>query len=197
MPASFYTLGPADIFVDFRVSDNAGNVVSAECVYFGTSITSTEVQSKTYKLDVFNDLSGRQVPILRIDDGVEHDILLSLNRFDMDVWRRIQAGGSGPQNAGVEGRFTRGRIHTGVTDVGLRWLYSFPANGIAVPADSPIGRRYYSCTLRGGKESRVGSRVEELTLAFTATPLFNPNDRSFTLFSEISTFVTAGLPNIT
>jgi len=185
MAAAIHALGPADIYVGLR---------SGGIYYFGTCMYSTEVTPKFYKNEVFNDLAGRNVPLARIDDGMEHDIVMTLNRFDMTVWRAIQAGGVVNRTSGTELSITRGAIHTGLTDVTLTWVYTFPQVAGLVAADVAVGRRYYSCTLRTGFETRKGSRAEELTCMFTATPLFNASSRAFTLFSEDPAVVLAGLP---
>lgn len=198
MAALIYALGPADIFIHFRVGifspGQGGTTTSKESVYFGTCQTSVDVSPKYYRADVFSDLAGRQVPIVRVNEGVEHEILMTLNRFDMNVWRRIQAFGGLAGNSGIEFATTRGQIHTGIQDVALSWTYLFPNVGGISPADAPVGRYYYSATLRAAKESRVGSRTEELTLMWTASPLFDPPSRGFSLYTEDPNVVLNGLP---
>lgn len=194
MPASIYTLGPADIFVHLRGGGvtNPGQSVprASAAVYWGTCQLSTEVNVKKYYNNVHNDLGGRQVPFVRIADGVEHELSLTLNRFDMNVWRSIQAGGGEPGNAGIEFATSRGAIHTGITDVAISWRYAFTQVAGLAPADSPLGRHYFSCTLIAARETRVGSRVEELTVLLTASPLYDPASRGFSLFTENPAFFT-------
>lgn len=190
MSALFHTPGPIELFVKFR---------DGRTLYLGTCAQSPEVEVRPAYIDIKNDLGGRSVPITKIYDGEQHLIYLTAtNRFDWRAYKLMKrdavSGDVGP-GVSLDGALNRGSIAIGTYDFELVLRYAFGGTAVA-STEMPYGRRYYSCVLVAAKESTVGTRLMEVSMAIEANGLFRPDSRSFLLYSELADDVTNSLPAV-
>lgn len=188
MAALFMPPGPIDLFAFFR-DDFA--------MYIGTCKEAPEVDVRPAYIDIKNDIGGRSVPIQKMYDGEQHLLYLTAtNRFDWAGYKfmsRASVPGDVGPGVSIDGALNRGSLSLGLDDFEFVLRYSFggtPNNTVAFP----VGRRYYSCTLLGARESTVGSRLMEVSMVLEANGLFVPASRSFRLYTELEADVLAGLP---
>lgn len=184
--AAFYTPGPKDHYIRFR---------DGSVSYLGTATTAPEVESRPAFLNVINDVGGRTVPTQKVRDRIQDVVSTTLNRFDWATYKSI----SGAQENGgpgvlIDNNLTHGTLVLGSSDFELIIVNSLALTAGTVPADFPVGRRYFSAVLLGARESSVGSRVEEVSLVFECNELFVPETRVWRFYSELATDVTGGLP---
>lgn len=185
--AKFYTPGAIEHFVRFR---------NGSVSYLGTAMVAPEVEARPAFLNVMNDLGGRSVPVDLVADRTQHLITTTLNRFDWATYKAMELSTLGAAGATKdENIFTHGTLTIGAADFELIWVYTLAGTGV-IPVDFPRGRRYYSCVIKGARESTVGTRVMELSLVIEANEVFNPTNRTFRLFSENSVDVLTGLPSV-
>ena len=183
MSAGQFTSGPIEHFVQFRGESIA--------YYLGTAVLGPEQDDDEKAIPILNDLGGRSVPFQVVQDGAEWMITTTMNRFDMSVLRRLRGlTSAGPGQfpvLGVESGRARGTLVLGNSDFSLILANSYagtPSAGVATPADLNALRGFYSCKMLHYKESSVGTRVVEVSLAIQAYNLFDPVTRGFRLFSE-------------
>ena len=185
--AKFYTPGAIEHFVRFR---------DGSVSYLGTAVLAPEIEVRPAFLNVVNDLGGRTLPMDKVGDRTQHVVTTTLNRFDYETYKYIENSTVGPNGARkIDDAFTHGTLTFQQADVELILVNALAGTG-ATPSDYPRGRRYYSATLVGGRESTVGTRVTELTLLFECNEIFNAPTRTFTLFTEVAAEVLNGLPNV-
>lgn len=187
MPANFRPTGAIEHYVKFRHGTTR---------YLGTATLAPEIEVRPAWIDIKNDLGGRTVPMDKVRDREQHVISTTLNRFDWDTYKALQGLGVGSSPAAVgETDLTHGTLTFGSSDFELALVYRlFGTSG--TPADTPQGRRYYSCVLLGARESTVGTRIMEVALVVEANQLFIPATRLFSFYSEVAADVTAGLPAV-
>lgn len=184
MPALQFTPGPIHLYVRFRNKSIAD--------YLGTCVVAPEPEATKYKIPVMNDLSGRSVPFQLVQDGENHIVLATTNRFDYAVYRAIRALDNGsPAGQGVlgaESGLARGTLVIGVSDFELILVNGYYGTAAAGSGTAPLilnaGRRYYSSNLMKYKESTAGTRVQEIALAIGCENVFIPATRGFGLYSE-------------
>jgi hypothetical protein len=192
------TPGPIYLFAKFR------NLSTA--YYLGTCITAPEPENEKFKIEVMNDISGRSVPFQLVQDGEKFFILATMNRFNLDVVANIRALESGvaTPNTGVnsglgsETAYARGTLNIGVSDfqlITLNAYYGTTSAGVFVGgvSDLPAGRMYYSCNLRKYKESTVGTRVLDVSMAIECQNVYDPTTRTSSLYTENPVNFPAGV----
>jgi hypothetical protein len=193
MAAFIFTPGPIDLFCRFRPSAG-GSIVDAS--YLGTCVVAPEPEHEQFKIPVMNDLGGRSVPFQLVQDGENASLIATINRFDLNVARLLEAQSSGFFNVkgiGQESPIARGTLVIGVSDFEfiLRNRYvGQPVAGGPVPA----GRRYLSANCRKIKFSTAGTRVQEIAFALDFQNVYNVNTGSFSLYTEDLTGITL-IPN--
>lgn len=172
-----------------------------EAKYLGTAIQAPEPEGEKFKLEVFNDLSGRSVPFQLVQDGEKWYVIFSMNRFNGVVMENIRALESGraldfsgvvPAGLGNESGLARGTLVIGQSDfqlITINAYYNTTSAGNYVPniaaRDLRRGRYYYSCNLRKYKESTVGTRVLDVTCAIECQNVVTGNGgQGFSLYTE-------------
>lgn len=189
MASLFYAPGAVEHYVRIRGSSSAE--------YLGTAVTAPEVETRPAYLNVINDIGGRTLPMQKVGDREQHVITTTLNRFDYDVYNRLKITGNGSGGLGFHDNTTQGVLTLNYLDFELILVFAAVlANPAAFPA-YPVGRRYWSGQIVGSKESTVGTRVQEIALVIECNELFNPANRVFDLYTEITSSVTSGLPSPT
>lgn len=186
--AAFYDTGTIEHFIKL-----SNGTIS----YLGSASLAPEIETRPAFIDIKNDLAGRLLPIDKLYDGEQHIINTTLNRFDWATYKSLSPsvvvpGGAGP-GVLVDGKLNRGTLTFNSTSFQLILVYTFGGTVVA-PATLPVGRVYNCCTLVGAKESTVGTRIMEVSLAIEANGLFNATTRAFSLYSELSADVLNGLP---
>jgi hypothetical protein len=138
-------------------------------LYWGTAVTAPEFEEMPKYLEVMNDLSGRQEAHQLIYDGTSALITVTVNRLDLGVTRSLRdaAERQGVFNAGKDNYLARGSLVLGRSDFSVTVANQF-ANTVQASPGLNAGRRYYSCTLMGYKESAVGTRAMEVAVVFRA-----------------------------
>jgi hypothetical protein len=182
MPAMQATCGPIEHFVVFPGQSIA--------TYLGSAVLAPEQEAEDFKIPVLNDLGGRSVPFQLVQDGEQWMVMTTLNRFDLAVCRAIRALPGGGAPLGSETGIARGTLVIGLSDFQLILVNSYagtPSAGVNAAALN-AGRGFYSSTLLKYKESTVGTRVLEVSLAIQCNNVFNPATRGFSLYTE------SGLP---
>ena len=181
------TPGPIHHFVRFRSNPTA--------VYLGTAVAAPKPEQELFKLEVFNDLSGRSVPFQLVQDGEKWMIYTTLNRFDYNVVAAMRAVNSGqvpmsipPNVLGSESGIARGTLSMGISDfelITVNGYYNTAAAGsFAGTPDLSFGRRFFYCNLRKYDEDTQGTRVLEVSMAIEAIGGFNLVTRGFDTYTE-------------
>lgn len=181
MPSLQFTPGPLHLFAMVRGAGTPS--------YMGTCVAAPETEAEQFKIPVMNDLGGRSVPFQLVQDGENHLIMATMNRFDLAVLRSIRQIESGAGGAlGQETGYARGVLTIGAFDWQLIILNGYAGNAAAGPGGAAavlnVGRRYYSANLAKYKESTVGTRVLEVAMAIRCENVFVPATRGFALYSE-------------
>lgn len=169
MPANFSTPGPIHHFAAFRGQ--------SQPVYLGTSVLAPEPEGEKFKIPVMNDMGGRSVPFQLVQDGETWMVYTTLNRVDLDVVRTIRALEGAGAAVGTENPTARGRLVLGVSDWSLILLNEYAAKGNVIAAANPqlnVGRQWFTCNLRKYKESTVGTRVLEVSMAVECQNVYVP-----------------------
>lgn len=183
--AGIYTPGPIHHFVQFRGA--------AQPVYLGTAVAAPKQANEKFKLEVFNDLSGRSVPFQLIQDGEKWMVTTVLNRFNLQVLRAIRALESGGAGLGFESATARGTLVLGVSDFSLILVNQYAgtaAQGYQATAGTQVldlnnSRAFATSNLRTYEENTAGTRVLEVGLAVECLSLFAPaNTLGFVTYSE-------------
>lgn len=187
MPALQFTPGPIQIYLAPR---SAGDTFT----YAGTCVTAPEPEGEKFKLPIMNDLSGRSVPFQLVQDGEMWNLAMTLNRFDIALWRTIRALESGGAALGSESGDARGTMVLGISDFQMVLINTYAGTPAGGPGGAGAalnsGRGWFSCNLRKYKESTVGTRVLEIAVAIEMQNLFDPATRGFHLYTE------SGLPSL-
>lgn len=179
-----FTPGPRHLFARFR-NNSLG-------FYLGTCVTAPKPKATYHSLPVLNDLGGRSVPFQVVQDGENHVVLATLNRFDygvIDTIRALRNGqAAGVGAAGQEAGVARGTLMLGVSDFELivvnGYFNSTGAGAGNAPLILPAGRRYYSSNLLADEESTEGTRVLEVALAIACENVYIPSTRGFALYTQ-------------
>jgi hypothetical protein len=182
MASRFNCLGPIEMFVAQRVDGTAGSLL-----YLGTAVESPEIEALPSYLPVMNDLGGRSVSIQDVYDGEIHRVSFTLNRFDYAVYNRLRVKTAGPTiSEGGDDPVERGRVVRGIDDFKFLLVSSYKGT-VADDGSQPAGRLYHFAKPVAFRESRTGTRVEEVAGIMECTMGFNPTTRGFSFFSENAT----------
>lgn len=176
MAAVFHTLGAIDHFIR-PTGDPAW-------VYLGTATLSPDMEEEPAYLPVINDLGGRSLPVTYVADRNRCTVTTTLNRFNWtayDLLRFVLNPGTGAGSY-VDRVGDHGTPVMGFQDFQLLLISTFGPTYSS--PDTPTGRMYYSAIPRKFRESNLNSRVTELSILFECNGLFNPADRSFSLYTE-------------
>lgn len=179
MAALFTTMGPVEIFIKPRIN----GTLNSSWTYFGTSVTSPEVEIKESFLPVMNDLGGRSVPTTQVWDGEQHVLSATLNRFDPDVYAYLRTRSAIGTTPVTGEKLQRGRLFIGYNDCQCLLVNSFKG-GLGDTGNMPAGRLYYSAKFAGSRESSVGSRVYEIAIILEMNGVLDPATRLFSLYTE-------------
>lgn len=202
---SFHVTGPVHLFIRTPAHSRYSGAVTAKIWYLGTNETQPQVKHQTQKLDVFNDIGGRKVPMQQLEQGEIGLLGFMLTRFSQSVYGQIRkAGGkdgtglsANGLGVGYEGRYARGMFAFANTSVELWMLYEYgfgaETPGVAGPNTTPNlprGRYYPNCNLIAHEIADSGTAAEKLLLVFQAMPLWLGPDavgelaRGWSLYSE-------------
>ena len=181
MAALFSTPGPIELFWKPRI---AGTLHSS-FLYLGTAVTAPEVEIKPAYIPVMNDLGGRSVPTIHVQDGEQHVVSATINRFDWNVYNQMKSRQTVASSGTItgEGQY-RGIIHTGYSDGYFLFVNSYHGVAGGDNGTMPPGRLYYSCKFAGSRESTVGTRVHEIALVLEMNGVLNTSTRKFDLYTE-------------
>lgn len=173
-----HTPGPQALYVAFR-NDN-------KPLLLGWAITSPEFEETPKYHEVYSDLGGRLEPFNLIYDGTSALVSVTANVVDLEVLRGVRdSGRAGGNLTGTDGSLSRGQLVLGRSDFSLIVKNQYYGTPNATPGLAP-GRRYFSCTLAGYKESAAGTRSMEVALVFRAWNLFQGVGQGFRLFTEVA-----------
>jgi len=158
--------------------------------HIGTCVTAPEPEHEKFRIPVMNDLGGRSVPFQTIYDGETALVIATMNRFNYELIQQMRALDSNALGTDMPG--TRGTLTLGIRDWQLLLIYEYAgtlsAGSFNGPSDLPLGRLYASSTIRKYKESTVGTRVQEVTLAIECNNIFSLNGTGqFALYTEDGT----------
>jgi hypothetical protein len=201
MAVGVRTPGPIHIFAAFRTGTNtpngnnpASSPGTTAGYYVGTCVEAPEPEDEKFKLPVMNDLSGRSVPFQLVQDGEVWLVMMTLNRFDLDIVKWMRAVDSGvpfagpaapPLNVlGSETGFARGTLVMGVSDFQLITVNGYAGTAAAGMVDLSTARTFKTSTIRKYKESTAGTRVLEVAMAIECQNLFDPTTRGFSCYAE-------------
>lgn len=179
MGAFTHCSGPVEIFVRFR---------SGVTAYLGTCTEAPEVEVEKRYGDIHNDLSGgtQGQPFQAVLLGETHTITAVANRLDFSVYSAIRDETNSGQLLGGELAIERGTLAVANSDFELILRYTYAGNPATLAlsqTDFPLARRYFSAKLAAYKES-TGSRVFESAMVFRTWNIFDPQTRTFKLFTE-------------
>lgn len=186
MASYFYAPGAIEHYVTLR---------NGTSYYLGTAVTAPEVEGRPFYLNVINDIGGRSAPMDKVGDRAQHLVTTTLNRFDETVLQII-TGLNTSTGLAAHTTLNQGTLTFGYLDFQLVLVYAASVAGLT-PSIFPVGRRYYQSQVVGLRESTVGTRVQEVTLAIECNEIFVPATRVFNFYTENSSLVTTGLPDPT
>lgn len=158
--------------------------------------------SSAYK-KVFNDLTGQLIPIERIFQGEEGQVLSPLNRFNQDVYTLI----SSAPRFGAPNTFPRGSH--GPLDIGAKvrenscyfgLILQLPFAGtVNSPSSEAMPKYYYfpMCVCENDDFEEMGTAAEEILLAITAQQVFIPGNNSSTNVLQGGTWLYSNSISIT
>lgn len=169
--------GVQNIWIHFR---NA-----AGPLYWGTAVTAPEFEEVPRYLEVMNDLSGRSEAHQLIYDGTSALCSVTVNRMDPGITRSLRDGAerAGLFQNGKDNYLSRGSLVLGRTDFSVIVTNQFAGTPQGV-AGLNAGRKYYSCTMMGYKESAAGTRAMEVAVVFRAWGLWQGQGSGFLLYTE-------------
>jgi hypothetical protein len=205
---SFHVTGPVHLVCRTPAHVRYSGAVSSKIWYLGTNETQPQVKHQVQKLDVFNDIGGRKVPMQQLEQGEIGLLGFLLTRFSQTGYTQVRkAGGkdgtglsANGLGVGYEGRYARGLFAFASTSVDLWRLYESgygaETPGVAGPNTTPglpRGRYYPNANLIAHEIADSGTAAEKLLLVFQAMPLWlGPTAvgelaRGWALYSESET----------
>lgn len=186
MGAAIQCKGPVHHFLRFRprqvasastpAGGSLGNevqVAGVETLFLGTAVGTPEVESTPLNVP-YQSSAGGLAPAQLFYAGETHTVYSTLNYYDEAVWRRLRAWTKTEFGVGFAAP-PIGSPLLRVHDFELVLVYGllYKENGGTGSPDPttavPTGRRYYSVTLAGSRESDP-NRAREVALAFYCVP---------------------------
>jgi hypothetical protein len=180
MSSRFNALGPIEMFISQRVDG-----VASTFYYLGTAVDSPDTDIKELYLPVMNDLGGRSASMQDVYDGGLHQISFTLNRFDYGVYNRLRVKSAGPViTEGGDSPTERGAVIRGIQDFQFLMVSTYKGVSVIDDGSQPAGRLYYYMKPLAFRESRTGTRVEEIACLLECTMGFDATTRGHTFYTE-------------
>lgn len=196
MPADFYALGPAHIFLRFR-----SGAAYEPAVYLGTCETAPQDTDEPQYVPVMNNIGGSEVPVQLTYQRRRMSVAGVFNRYDYSVVRRVMdpARTGAPGTMGLDGRCDTGSLVLGKTDfqlIRVNQFGGFAPACVGLPADAPVGRMYYSVVQAKVDIQKAAAGVDALPIVFQCLGLYVPTTKSFAHYTELASEFPA-LPPVT
>lgn len=193
MAAFTYVTGPVYQYVVFPYAPTVAQ-------FLGTSEVAPKARLRRGYKPVFNDLGGQLMPLDRIYQGQEAQIVSALNRYDETVYSLIAAA---PRNGGgVAPQLARGA--NGFLDIGalvnqnncyFTYILQFPFAGtVNQPANLPAVYRFLACIPEQDDFNQLGTMERQTYLAITAQRYRDPVTGTFTTYDNTTGGVTLPAP---